>query len=291
MTNIKSIKPFLAIVIVLTLICTVLSLSSQASFFTNDSIYTTYFSIAYIIALLVCLSSVFAYPKNTVAKSQNNLSGASKIFFAILGTLTILFGTLSYFLMSDNIFLEIIVLASCVGIYAFGGYLLSLSTMNGFAFSQFKLVLLLLSVGLPAAIHMTNNSDFNKPLNSPYNKLFAIFGAAYLIYIIYEGKHLHTGEHHRLHFASMLATIFTGFTASISYIVGFFLNQLDDTMKFTQAIAILIISIALLIECIIFSTKAQAHRKEEWNLIENPPEEIDETANQIIEETNEIIEA
>lgn len=294
MNKIKVIKPYLIILIAITVLTSVFlslaffrSFDINTGFFIKGSIDVTVFFALYVLGFICCLAGALLFPKKTVTKSDDELSNSHKIIFALLGTLTILYGTISYFVSSEAYMLDTIPLIASVGIYGFGGYLLLISVMNGYKFSNFKLLCLILSIGLPAAMHITNNSNLAKPLGAPDNELVSIFATVFLIYIIYEGRRVHTGIHYRMHLVSASLVFFTGFATSSAYVLAFLSQKVYDESKFYQMIAVLLISLASLVELFRFSTHAVVHTEEEWAEIEATQERGQENQPAVEENANE----
>ena len=114
----------------------------------------------------------------------------------------------------------------------------------------------------------------NRHSNSVENLLTSIFAISFLIYILYEGKRIFTGEHSRWHFASMLLALHTGLTLSVSYFMAYGFGAVDERSRFRQIVLILIISLFIETELVRFITQAESHTKEEWEGIEAPEQEI-----------------
>lgn len=294
MNKIKAIKPYLITLIAITVLTSVFlslaflySFDINTGFFIQGSINVTVFFVLYVLGFIYCLTGLLLFPKKTVTKSDDSFGSAHKIILALLGTITILYGTISYFVSSEAYTLDTIPLIASVGIYGFGGYLLLISVMNGYKFSNFKLLCLILSIGLPAAMHITNNSNFAKPLSAPDNELVSILAAVFLVYIIYEGRRVHTGIHHRMHLVSASLVFFTGFATSSAYVLAFLSQKVYDESKFYQMIAVLLISLASLVELLRLSTHAVVHTEEEWAEIEAVQEQAQDNQPAVEENANE----
>lgn len=233
------------------------------------------FNVCFIFGAIVSLAAAFMLNKNEIIKSKPD-TAAQKPTYMIFGAL-LLIGASVFYTFSNAAYSSIILL----GIDCLAIFILLCATKSGYEYSHFKLLLLLVSVLFPVMLTMSNNLVVERHSNSVENMLTSVFAIAYLVYILYEGKRLFTGEHSRWHFASLLLVSHVGLSVSVAYIFAFGIGAVDEKQRMYQIILVLITSAFTEFELIRFLKTSEAHTKEEWNEIE-APEIIEE-----IEEVNE----
>lgn len=227
------------------------------------------FWISFALGIILSLASAFAINKNQVIKTENAIKHwrVYIIFGAALAILSQIFNCLAlnkYFAIAS------------VSICFFALYVFFCGAREGYRYSHSKLAFLLLSVIFPLAMTIDNNSVLHRHSNSVENGLSSVFAIAFLVYVLYEGNRLFSGSHSRWHFASLLLISNIGLTLSVSYIIAYLLDSVNEKTRFFQMILILIISLFANVELQRFTKLVEARTKEEWDEIEAPTEEVTE---------------
>lgn len=226
-------------------------------------ILPTLFEIFFILGIILSLTVIVPLRKGEIVKTHNDTTKQKNIFFALAAILLIC--SFAFNVLIPNKLFNLSALGTCF----FAAFVAMCALMRGYEYSHLKLVCLLLSAAFPLFMVIDNNSVVVRHSNSVENKLSSVFAIAFLIYILYEGKRIFTGEHSKWHFASMLLLTHTGFSLSISYITVYLMGTATETMRFYQMILIFIVSVFVEIELLRFVKLSVSHSKDEWNKIEN----------------------
>lgn len=263
----------------LTLISTLLLILSFVFFFDEvngyfeSAILPVLFWICFILGIALSLASVLFLPQSKIIKADDSIEKAKSAYISLAAILAI-FG-IAFNFFSTSKYFTIAIAGIC-----FFVLFIALCVTSGYKYTHIKILALLLSALFPVLINMENGLVMNRHSNSVENLLTSIFAIAFLIYILYEGKRIFTGEHSRWHLASMLLASHTGLTLSVSYFMAYGFGAVDERARLRQIILILIISLFVNTELVRFITKAEAHTKEEWESIDAPEEEIIEEKNE-----------
>jgi predicted Na+-dependent transporter len=203
-----------------------------------------------------------------VIKTDNQIENqkiAYAIFIVLLGVSSVGFNIFTITKYSSS---------AILGMCFFTLFVVVCFLKGGYKYSHSKLLLLLASILFPVFVTLENNLVMNRHSNSVENMLTSIFSIAFLIYILYEGKRVFSGEHSPWHFASMMLLAHTGLTLSVSYCIAYLLGSVNETSRLYQIVLIFAMSSFVEFELIRFVRNAKSHTKEEWDEIENPKEEI-----------------
>ena len=235
----------------------------------EGGIFPVLFWISFVLGIALSVASVLLMPQKEIIKTDVSLGKAKNTYIALAAILAIeaivfnLFSTSKYFTIAiAGICFFVLFIALCVA--------------SGYKYSHIKILALLLSALFPVLINMENGLVMNRHSNSVENLLTSIFAISFLMYLLYEGKLLFTGEHSKWHFASMLLASHTGLTLSVSYFMAYGFAAVDERSRLYQITLILIISLFIKTELVRFTTQAESHTKEEWDGIEAPEQETTE---------------
>lgn len=233
----------------------------------NKGVLPVLFWIVFALGIILSLASVFAFRKDAIIKTDNNIK-EWRVYVIFAATLVILSQIFNIFALNKYF------TVAAAGICFLALFIFFCATRGGYEHSNIKLIFLLLSAVFPLAITMDNSSTMYRHSNSVENTLSSIFAIAFLLYVLYEGNRLFTGTHSRWHFASMLLISHVGLTLSASYIIAYLFGSIYEKTRFYQMFLILIISLFANFELQRFVKYAEARTKEEWNKIETPTEEV-----------------
>ena len=244
----------------------------------------TLFSIVYFLGVAFSVAAALTIDKKTIIHTSNEPGTIQipQIIMAIAMTICILIGIL--------MFTSLMLIWSFYGAFAFVIYVLICAAKSGYKSSAAKIFLVYASALFPVTTMLLNNANYMRHVNSVENILFAVFSMAFMSYILYEAKRLYDGTHSRWHFFSMLATLHTGISLSVAYIIAHYKNNFGDNTRFYQMIIVLIISIIVALELVRFVNNANFYSKEEWDEINNPPQDFETEGTEIEETTPEEIE-
>ena len=106
-----------------------------------------------------------------------------------------------------------------------------------------KLILLAPSLALPFGIIFGNNSNFARHINSVENILCAIFCIFFSAYIYNKGRNLSDDRITKWQLGFNLATVFTGFAFSASYILAFALGSVNEISRLFHAVIMLFVTL------------------------------------------------
>ena len=232
------------------------------------------FWIGYILGIVLPFISVFLLPKNEIIKTDVSLGKSKNTYIALAVILAI--ETIIFNLFSTSKYFTIAIAGIC-----FFVLFIALCITSGYKYSRLKILALLLSVLFPVLINMENGLVMNRHSNSVENLLTSIFAISFLMYLLYEGKLLFTGEHSKWHFASMLLASHTGLTLSLSYLLAYSFGAANEKTRLSQIILILFFSLFVHTELFRFITQSESHTQEEWEGFEISDEE---STQEIIEE-------
>lgn len=233
----------------------ILSFDSINGYF-DDGALPILFKVTFVLGIILSFASPFVFRKCDKIKSGENstsLSFAYAFFAACLALCSILFNIFTaskYFTIAT------------IGVCFFAFYVIMYAFKEGYKYSPLKPLLLLLSAIFPIIITIDNNSVIYRHSNSVENILTSVFGIAFLIYILYEGKRIFTGAHSKWHFTSMLLLSHVGTSLSVSYIVAYIFGSVNEKTRMYQMILIFIISIIGELKLISFIKSARAEQSE-----------------------------
>lgn len=255
--------------IILLTLSFMLSFDSKNGYFTKG-IFPILFNVAFVLGALLSLAAPFLLKKGQVIKSNASIDREKPIYIAFISLLIICVVAFNFFTLSKYFVIAI------MGVCFFAFFLLLCVMKGGYAYSHLKIIFLLLTALFPVLLTMGNDMQIYRHSNSLENKLAAVFAISFLIYILYEGKRLFTGEHSKWHFASMLLASHTGLSLSVSYLISFALGGVNEETRLYQIIVILAISSFIEYELVRFIKKSESHTKEEWDEIEAPAQNTEE---------------
>lgn len=255
--------------IILLTLSFMLSFDSKNGYFTKG-IFPILFNVAFVLGALLSLAVPFLLKKGQVIKSNASIDREKPIYIAFISLLIICVVAFNFFTLSKYFVIAI------MGVCFFAFFLLLCVMKGGYAYSHLKIIFLLLTALFPILLTMGNDMQIYRHSNSLENKLAAVFAISFLIYILYEGKRLFTGEHSKWHFASMLLASHTGLSLSVSYLISFALGGVNEETRLYQIIVILAISSFIEYELVRFIKKSESHTKEEWDEIEAPAQNTEE---------------
>ena len=255
--------------IILLTLSFMLSFDSKNGYFTKG-IFPILFNVAFVLGALLSLAVPFLLKKGQVIKSNASIDREKPIYIAFISLLIICVVAFNFFTLSKYFVIAI------MGVCFFAFFLLLCVMKGGYAYSHLKIIFLLLTALFPVLLTMGNDMQIYRHSNSLENKLAAVFAISFLIYILYEGKRLFTGEHSKWHFASMLLASHTGLSLSVSYLIAFALGGVNEETRLYQIIVILAISSFIEYELVRFIKKSESHTKEEWDEIEAPAQNTEE---------------
>lgn len=255
--------------IILLTLSFMLSFDSKNGYFTKG-IFPILFNVAFVLGTLLSLAVPFLLKKGQVIKSNASIDREKPIYIAFISLLIICVVAFNFFTLSKYFVIAI------MGVCFFAFFLLLCVMKGGYAYSHLKIIFLLLTALFPILLTMGNDMQIYRHSNSLENKLAAVFAISFLIYILYEGKRLFTGEHSKWHFASMLLASHTGLSLSVSYLISFALGGVNEETRLYQIIVIVAISSFIEYELVRFIKKSESHTKEEWDEIEAPAQNTEE---------------
>ncbi len=255
--------------IILLTLSFMLSFDSKNGYFTKG-IFPILFNVAFVLGALLSLAAPFLLKKGQIIKSNVSIDREKPIYIAFISLLIICVVAFNFFTLSKYFVIAI------MGVCFFAFFLLLCVMKGGYAYSHLKIIFLLLTALFPVLLTMGNDMQIYRHSNSLENKLAAVFAISFLIYILYEGKRLFTGEHSKWHFASMLLASHTGLSLSVSYLISFALGGVNEETRLYQIIVILAISSFIEYELVRFIKKSESHTKEEWDEIEAPAQNTEE---------------
>lgn len=257
--------------------------------FNKDSGYFVngFFSISFLATyasgmVLPFICSVFCN-NDQVIKTPDNAE-KDKTLLALLGTVAILAATIN--IMLNKIDHETITLLIGSGLGFFGIYLM-LIAISGYNKSFFKMACLFASALFSVGLNLSSISNYSRPINSVENTLESVFGICFLIYILYEGNRIHTGEHSKWHYPAMLTAFLSGLSLSVAYIFAYILSAANEEVRFYQMFLMLVATVCIGIEIKRFVADAKSHTPEEWDAIAQAELEInvEEAEEASLEET------
>lgn len=246
----------------------VLSFDEMNGYF-EGGILPILFWISFILGIALAFASAFLLQKDKIIKTDNSV-GKVRTVYVILAVLLALF-LLLFKLSSKSVYFTIAIFGAC-----FFMLFIALCVSSGYQYSHIKAGALLLSVLFPILINTENNIVMSRHSNSIENTLTSFFVIAFLIYILYEGKRIFTGEHSRWHLASMLLASHIGLALSVSYVVAYGLGAVNERSRLYQILLILIISLFIETELVRFTKQSEARAKEEWDALKTPEQESTE---------------
>ena len=248
--------------VILLLVSFISSFDMVNGYFTKG-ILPVLFEIFFVLGIILSFTVIIPLRKGEIVKTHNDTRKQKNLFLA-LAIILFICSFIFNVLVPNKLFI-----LSTLGACFFAGFAVMCALMRGYEYSHLKLVCLLLSAAFPLFMVIDNNSVVVRHSNSVENKLSSVFAIAFLLYVLYEGKRIFTGEHSKWHFASMLLLTHTGFPISISYITVYLMGIATETTRFYQMILVFIISIFVEIELIRFCRNALSHTKSEWEEIES----------------------
>lgn len=232
-----------------------------------NGILPTLFKIVFVLGIIFSLVSAFAFCKQEIIKTDNNATAYKIIFIIIAAALALSSLVFNIFTVNKHFTSEM------AGICFFAIFVMLCAAKDGYKYSHTKLACLLLSALFPLAMTIDNNSVMHRHSNSVENTLSSVFAIAFLLYILYEGNRIFTGQHSRWHFSSMLLASHTGFTLSISYIAAYITGNVNEKTRLYQMILIFILSVFTELELIRFTKAAESRSPQEWDEIESSVDE------------------
>lgn len=200
------------------------------------------FALAYLSGLVLCAASGFLTPKNAELRTPNEV-GEYKLRFALPGTVLVLLGALEILLEFEPIS-EISLLVG-LGACLFGAYLLLLGAGRGFEPRVPTLLCIYFSACLPVGATLGNDSNYYRYINSVENRLEAVFCICFAIYILYEGNRIATGVHSRHHRSAMLATLHSGSTLAIAYLLSYLIGEVNESARAYRMLVVLAVCAAI----------------------------------------------
>ena len=213
----------------------------------TEGILPILFKILFVVGILLSFVSILTLNKKGTLITNNNID-KFKIVFLSLAALLLICAFVFNFWIPNKMFI-----LSTAGACFFAAFVATCAIMQGYEYNHLKLICLLLSAAFPLFMVIDNNAVMVRHSNSVENTLSSVFAISFLIYILYEGKRIFTGEHSKWHFASMLLLTHTGLPLSFSYIIVYLTGTATETFRFYQMILIFIISVFVEIELIRFA--------------------------------------
>ena len=255
--------------IVLLTLSFVFSFDAKNGYFV-DGILPIMFQIFFVLGIILSLACAFAIKKDKIIKTENTYIKQKQIFLFFAATI-IIFSVVFNLFVLDEYFTEEI-----IGLCFFGLFVFLCAIKGGYEYSHLKLLFLLLSSIFPTFAMLDTANDMERHTNSVENMLTSIFAIAFLMYILYEGNRIFSGEHSRWHLSSLLLISHTGLVTSASYMIAYLLGKVDEQTRFYQMVLILVVSLFAALELQRFVKDAEARTKEEWRELEAPEEIIEE---------------
>ncbi len=244
----KSLKISFYIVLILSFVsCLTLILSFALSFdktsgyFESGSALPIIAIVCYSLGCIASFAPLLASRDVVSVGSLNTLLKNEKNGFALLGTVCILFGALGFLLNTGLKTNDLILYLLGLGTMSFGAYFLLLTGKNGYKkIKAAKILILLLCAAFPTGVMFHGNSDYHRAMNSVENYLSTVFGVAFLLFILYEGKRVTEEAHSPMHFASMLLLLFTGTSFPLAYTVSYLMESVNEEFRLLQVLAMLL---------------------------------------------------
>ncbi len=245
--------------------------------------------------MVTCAAGIFIpflyfalFKREQIIKTPNDTEN-DKNRIALFGTAAILVGTFNIlFNKADH---ESITLLMGAGLGFFGLYIM-LTAISGYKSGFLKIACLFASSLFSIGLNFSSLSNYDRSINSVENILGSLFGIFFLIYILYEGKRIYTGEHSRWHYPAMLAALLSGFSLSSAYILAYMLNAVNEETRFYQMLTVLMATLCIGFEAKRFAACAEARTHEEWEALaeaelEAEAEELDEATEEVSENARE----
>ena len=226
------------------------------------------FWVTYIGGIICSVIATLLIDKKQIIKTPSEVGKMQLplIILACMLTVTVLLCNILF----DN---ELLIFGN-LGIYAFVIYTLLCSLKGGYRPGAAKILLLYASILFPVSMEIINSTNYTRHINSVENTLATLFEIFFMLYILYEAKRIHTGEHSRWHLGTMLLAVHSGLSYSIAYVVAYLTKSVDEPIRLFHTTLILLISLLIEFELLRFVKKSEFHTQEEWNTINNPNEEI-----------------
>lgn len=235
---------------------------AENGYFVRGEVTPVLFWAFFLFGTMLCIVPAFFTRRGESVRTDDLIWGKDKTALALVGTVVVVLGAINLLFNSISSDDTVCLLFS-IGQFAFGAYLL-LVAVKGCGSSPKKLVLLFLSGLIPIASMLNDNSNYMHHINSVENTLCAVFGIAFLIYIIYEGNHIASGTHSRWHFPAMLFVSHTGLAFSAPYMLAYVFGAVDDDMRFFRAIVIFMITVGIRVLLERYVNIADSHTDAEW---------------------------
>lgn len=204
------------------------------------------FAAAYLLGLVLCVLCGILTPRTEVLQTENTVSGPHKLRFTLAGTLTVLLGALEILLnLEHSVEISLIV---GVGACLYGLYMLLVGAHSGLEARIPTVLCLYLGACMPLGISLGNTSNYYRHINSVENDLSTVFCISFMIYILYEGNRLTSGTHSRFHLSAMLATLHSGTSLAVAYILAYLSGTANETSRLYQMLLVLAVCIAVAVE-------------------------------------------
>lgn len=204
------------------------------------------FAAVYLLGLALCVVCGFLTPRGKAQQTENTVSGSHKLRFTFVGTLTVLLGALEILLNLEHS-TEISLIVG-VGACLYGLYMLLVGARSGFEARIPTVLCLYLGALMPLGISLGNTSNYYRHINSVENDLSTVFCISFMIYILYEGNRLTSGTHSRFHLSAMLATLHSGVSLAVAYILAYLSGTANETSRLYQMLLVLAACIAVAVE-------------------------------------------
>lgn len=235
---------------------------AENGYFVRGEVTPVLFWAFFLFGTMLCIVPAFFTRRGESVRTDDLIWGKNKTALALVGTVVVVLGAINLLFNSVSRDDTICLLFS-IGQFAFGAYLL-LVAVKGCGSSPIKSVFLFLSGLIPIASMLNDNSNYMHHMNSVENTLCAVFGIAFLIYIIYEGNRIASGTHSRWHFPAMLFASHAGLAFSAPYMLAYVFGAVDDDMRFFRAIVIFMITVGIRVLLERYVNIADSHTDAEW---------------------------
>ena len=235
---------------------------AENGYFVRGEVTPVLFWAFFLFGTMLCIVPAFFTRRAESVRTDDLIWGKDKTALALVGTVVVVLGAINLLFNAISRDDTVCLLFS-IGQFAFGSYLL-LVAVKGYGSSPTKSVLLFLSGLIPIASMLNDNSNYMHHMNSVENTLCAVFGIAFLIYIIYEGNRIATGTHSRWHFPAMLFVSHAGLAFSAPYMLAYVFGAVDDDMRFFRAIVIFMITVGIRVLLERYVNIADSHTDAEW---------------------------
>lgn len=235
---------------------------AENGYFVRGEVTPVLFWAFFLFGTMLCIVPAFFTRRGESVRTDDLIWGKNKTALALVGTLVVVLGAINLLFNAISRDDTVCLLFS-IGQFAFGAYLL-LVAVKGCGSSPIKSVLLFLSGLIPIASMLNDNSNYMHHMNSVENTLCAVFGIAFLIYIIYEGNRIASGTHSRWHFPAMLFVSHAGLAFSAPYMLAYVFGAVDDDMRFFRAIVIFTITVGIRVLLERYVNIADSHTDAEW---------------------------